>query len=339
MKRTISGQKCVVAAAAFVALALWVGTPVLGKTFQALDRTLDQTFGRDPDQTLDQSLDEALERTLQVDVDLVLVNATVTDPLNRFVTSLEREHFRLYEDRVEQDLQYFSSEDVALSLGIIFDISGSMKDKASVARDAAATFLRTGSPDDEYFLVAFNSSAEVLQDFTTDVSRLQNHLIFTQTSGMTALYDAVYLGLETLSRGINTKKALLMITDGEDNHSRYTFSNVREFVKESDVQIYSIGIVDRYGSQLGLGRAGRSNINELSETTGGRSFFPDSVYELEDITTKIALELKNQYVLGYISSNKEANGEWRNVQVALDPPRGLPRLTVRARRGYYAPIQ
>lgn len=316
-------RKCLFTTAVFVILTLAARSEGVGKTLGAIE----------------QALDEILQQTLQVDVDLVLVNATVTDPLNRYVTSLEEQHFRLYEDRVEQQIQHFSAEDVALSLGIIFDISGSMKNKASVARDAAATFLRTGSPEDEYFLVAFNSSAEVLQNFTTDISRLQNHLVFTQTSGMTALYDAVYLGLETLSDGINTKKALLMITDGEDNHSRYTFSNVREYVKESDVQIYSIGIVDSYGSQLARGRSGRANIDELAETTGGRSFFPNSVYELEDITTKIAVELKNQYVLGYISSNQETNGEWRDVDVRVEEPRGLPRLTVRARQGYYAPIQ
>jgi Ca-activated chloride channel family protein len=307
----------------FLVLALAVRGEGLGKTLSAIE----------------QALGDALEQTLQVDVDLVLVNATVTDPLNRYVTSLQQDHFEIFEDRVEQDVQYFSAEDVSLSLGIIFDISGSMKDKASVARDAAATFLRTGGPDDEYFLVAFNSSPEVLQDFTTDISRLQNHLIFAQTTGMTALYDAVYLGLEKLRDGINTKKALLMITDGEDNRSRYTFSNVREFVKESDVQIYSIGIVDAYSSQLALGRSGRANIDELSETTGGRSFFPNSVFELEDITTKIAVELKNQYVLGYFSTNEDTDGEWRDVQVRVDPPRGLPRLTVRARQGYYGPIQ
>jgi Ca-activated chloride channel family protein len=286
-----------------------------------------------------QSFGDALQQTLQVDVDLILVNATVTDPLNRYVTSLERDHFQIFEDRVEQQVEYFSAEDVALSLGIIFDISGSMKDKASVARDAAATFLRTGSPEDEYFLIAFNSSPEILQEFTTDISRLQNHLIFAQASGMTALYDAVYLGLEKLNEGINTKKALLLITDGEDNRSRYTFSNVREFVKESDVQIYAIGIVDAYGSQLAMGRSGRANIEELAETTGGRSFFPNSVYELEDITTKIAVELKNQYVLGYFSTNSNTDGKWRDLRVNVEPPRGLPRLTVRARKGYYAPVQ
>jgi Ca-activated chloride channel family protein len=316
-------KKYLTATVGLVVLTVAVRSEGLGKTLGALEQVFNDT----------------LAQTLQVDVDLVLINATVTDPLNRYVTSLQNEHFEIYEDRVEQKVEYFSAEDVALSLGIIFDISGSMKGKASVARDAAATFLRTGSPEDEYFLVAFNSSPEVLQDFTTDISRLQNHLIFEQTSGMTALYDAVYLGLEKLGDGINTKKALLMITDGEDNRSRYTFSNVREFVKESDVQIYSIGIVDSYGSQLGLGRSGRSNINELSETTGGRSFFPNSVYELEDITTKIAVELKNQYVLGYFSTNENTDGEWRDVQVRVNEPRGLPRLTVRHRQGYYGPVQ
>jgi Ca-activated chloride channel family protein len=286
-----------------------------------------------------QSFGDTLQQTLQVNVDLILVHATVTGPLNRFVTGLELEHFQVFEDRVQQDVQYFSSEDVPLSLGIIFDISGSMKDKASVARDAAATFLRTGSPEDEYFLVAFNSSPEILQEFTTDISRLQNRLIFAEAGGMTALYDAVYLGLEKLDDGINSKKALLLITDGEDNQSRYTYSNVREFVKESDVQIYSIGIVDTYGSQLAMGRSGRANIEELAETTGGRSFFPNSVYELEDITTKIAVELKNQYVLGYESTNRDKNGQWRDVRVDVEPPRGLPKLTVRARKGYYGPVQ
>ena len=303
-------------------------------TFAVRSEGLAKTLG-----AIEQAFGDALQQTLQVDVDLVLINATVTDPLNRYVTSLQDHHFQIFEDRVEQQVEYFSAEDVALSLGLIFDVSGSMKGKASVARDAAATFLKTGSPEDEYFLVTFNSSPEVLQNFTTDISRLQNHLIFAETSGMTALYDAVYLGLEKLRDGVNTKKALLMITDGEDNRSRYTFSNVREYVKESDVQIYSIGIADSYSSQLGLGRTGRSNINELSETTGGRAFFPNSVYELEDITTKIAIELKNQYVLGYFSTNENTGGEWRNVQVDVNPPRGLPRLTVRARRGYYGPIQ
>ena len=286
-----------------------------------------------------QDLRQALEQTLRVNVDLVLIHATVTDPQNRYVTGLDQDHFEIFEDRIEQELQYFSSEDVALSLGIVFDVSGSMKDKLSVARDAAVTFLKTGSPEDEYFLTEFSEEPMISQDFTTDIGRLQNRLIFSPAKGMTALYDAVYLALEKVDEGSNPKKALLMITDGEDNRSRYTFSNVREFVKESDVQIYSIGIVSNWNSQLAMGRTGRALIEELSETTGGRSFFPNSVYELEDITTKIAVELKNQYVLGYFSTNEESDGEWRDVQVKVDPPRGLPRLSVRAKKGYYGPVQ
>lgn len=276
-------------------------------------------------------------QTLKVDVDLVLVNATVTNPRNQYVTGLEKEHFQVWEDKVEQEITYFSSEDVPLSVGIIFDISGSMKDKLSVARDAAVTFLKMGTPEDESFLVEFSERPQVAVDFTTDISDLQNHLIFSPAKGMTALYDAVYLGLDKLKSGSNPKKALLLITDGEDNRSRYTYSNVKEFVKEQDVQIYSIGIVSEFGSQLGSGRTGRALIEELSEMTGGRAFFPDSVYELEDICQKIGVELKNQYVVGYHSTNETSDGKWRKLRMKVNPPRGVGALNVRAKSGYYGP--
>src|ERR1044071_2661466 len=190
------------------------------------------------------------EQTLKIDVDLTLVNATVTDSLNRYVSGLEQEHFQIWEDKLEQKIEYFSSEDVPMSLGMIFDVSGSMKDKISTARDAAVTFLKTGNPDDEYFLVEFANRPEVAEDFTSDITKLQNRLIFAPAKGMTAMYDSVYLGLEKLKEGSNPKKALLLITDGEDNRSRYTFSNVKEFVKEQDIQIYSIGIVGDFTSSL-----------------------------------------------------------------------------------------
>ena len=277
-------------------------------------------------------------QTLKVDVDLVMVNATVTDPQNRYVTGLEKEHFQIWEDKLEQEIAYFSSEDAAISIGVIFDISGSMKDKISTARDAAVTFLKTGNPEDEYFLVEFANRPELAEDFTTDVTRLQNRLIFAPAKGMTAMYDSVYLGLEKLKEGSNPKKALLLITDGEDNRSRYTFSNVKEFVKEQDVQIYSIGIVENWNSQLGSGHSGRAMIEELSDLTGGRAFFPDSVYDLEDICTKIAVELKNQYWIGYHSTNGAKDGKWRKLRMKINPPKGLPRLNVRSKSGYYAPL-
>ena len=276
-------------------------------------------------------------QTLKVDVDLVLVSTTVTDPQNRYVTGLEQEHFQIWEDKVEQKIGYFSAEDVRISLGVIFDISGSMKDKISTARDAAVTFLKTGNPDDEYFLVEFANRPEVAADFTSDITKLQNRIIFAPATGMTAMYDSVYLGLEKLKEGSNPKKALLLITDGEDNRSRYTFSNVKDFVKEQDVQIYGIGIVDDWSSQLSAGHTGRAMVEELSELTGGRAYFPDSVYELEDICTKIAVELKNQYVIGYHSSNGAKDGKWRKLRLKVNPPKDIQRLSVRSKQGYYAP--
>jgi len=275
--------------------------------------------------------------TLKIDVDLVLVNATVSDTMSRFVSGLEQDHFQIWEDKVEQKIEYFSAEDVPISVGVIFDVSGSMKDKISTAREAAATFLKSGNPEDEYFLVGFANRPELMADFTTDITKLQSKLIMTPAKGMTAMYDSVYVGLEKLKDGTNPKKALLLITDGEDNRSRYTFQNVKEFVKEQDVQIYGIGIVDDWNSQLGAGKTGRAMVEELAELTGGGAFFPDSVYELEDICTKIAVELKNQYVIGYHSTNEAKDGKWRKLRLKVNPPKGIPRLNVRAKQGYYAP--
>jgi len=198
--------------------------------------------------------------------------------------------------------------------------------------------LNTGNPQDEYFLVTFSNRPEMSEDFTTDIAKLRNRLVFESTKGMTSMYDAVYLGLEKLKDGTQPKKALLLITDGEDNRSRYTFANVREFVKEQDVQIYAIGITGDWNSQLGAGRTGRSLIEELSDLTGGHAFFPDSVYDLEDICTKIAVELKNQYVLGYKSTNEAKDGKWRKIKVDVKPPKGVGRLNVRWKTGYYAGV-
>ena len=278
--------------------------------------------------------------TIKVDVDLVLVTATVTDPQNRYVTGLSSEHFQIWEDKVEQKIDYFSSEDTAISLGMVFDISGSMEEGLSAARDAAVTFLKRGSPEDEYFLVEFSDRARVAEDFTSDIARLQNHLIFSPAKGRTALLDALYLALAKVKEGRNPRKAVLMITDGEDNHSRYSFSDVKEFAREQDVQLYAIGIVEGgYVDyrRLRMESLGRSLIEELTGLTGGRAFFPDSVYELEDICARIALELSNQYVLGYASTNAAKDGRWRKIHVKVNPPKGFPRLTVRAKAGYYAP--
>ena len=276
--------------------------------------------------------------TVKVDVDLVLVNATVTTEKNQYLTGLEKENFEVWEDKVKQDISYFSTEDVPMSVGVIFDMSGSMKDKLATAKSAYSTFLRGGNKDDEYFLVSFSDRPRIESGITTDITKLQNKLMFDQAKGMTALYDAVYLGLDTLKEANNPKKALLLITDGEDNKSRYHFSDVKQFVKEKDVQIYAIGIVDDWNSQLGAGRTGRALLEELAELTGGRAFFPPSVNDLEDTCEKIAVELKNQYVLGYRSTNQAKDGKWRKLRVKVTPPQKTnTSLSVRAKEGYYGP--
>ncbi len=264
----------------------------------------------------------ALQKPLKVDVDLVMVTASVTDGGNRSVSDLKAENFQLFEDRVEQQIRYFSSEAAPVSLGIVFDISRSMEKKIGFARDAALKFLESGTPDDEYFLVEFSSRAKLAEGFTNDVSRLRDLLSFVPAQGATALYDAVYLGLSKVKAGQNPKKALLLITDGEDNHSRYSRGDIREFVRESSAQIYVIDL-------------GRALLGDLAEMTGGHSYHV-SVNDLEDTCEKIALELKNQYVIGYESTNTNKDGKFRKIRVRVNPPSGMNKFNVRARDGYYA---
>ncbi len=265
------------------------------------------------------------------------MNATVTDPSNRFVTGLERDHFLLFEDKVEQKITQFSNEDIATSIGLLFDVSSSMGDKIGRAKDAAIAFLKTSNPEDEFFLLTFADKPSLDEEFTNDVADIQNRLAYKGAKGSTTLYDAVYLGLEKMKQGHNPKKAILLITDGEDTRSRYSLINVRNAVKESDVQIYAIGIVNSYYSDFSQGRSGRAILEEMTEITGGKAYFPNSVYELEDICTKIAIELKNQYVLGYASTNPAKDGRWRKIKVKLNAPKGLPSLSVRSKTGYFAP--
>lgn len=269
---------------------------------------------------------------LNIDVDLVLATVTVTDREGRFVTGLDKENFKISEDKVPQDIVYFSSEDIPVSVGIVFDISGSMKDKLKTAVEAAITFLKSGSPDDEYFLVEF-SDKPTGSEFTNDIAKLQQRFMFSKAKGRTALFDAVYMGLSKLEDGTNTKRALLLITDGEDNRSRYTFSNVKEFIKEKDIQMYSIGLSNGPGDSSA--EQGRALLRDLSSISGGDSFFPPSIYHLADTTRKIATELKYQYVIGYHSTNPSQDGKWRKIKVSAEYP--SHKLSVRHKEGYYGP--
>ena len=301
--------------------------------------------------------------TIKVDVDLVLLTTTVTDAQGRMVSGLEKEQFRLWEDKVEQRLDYFSAEQVPLSTAIVFDVSGSMEKKISVARAAVATYLRNGSTVDEYFLVEFSDRPEVTVDYTNDVSRLQNRLIATATKGSTSLLDAIYLAIDKLNQANNARKAILLITDGEENHSRYSPQNVRDALKESDIQMFAIGITGepdeprlsaspsqfsaeqrphRFGSWETRAMKvsatfipGQELLENLVNITGGHAYFPELV-ELDAVCSKIAIELKNQYVLGYVSSNSSKDGKWRKVKVKIIPPQGISDLNLRTKPGYYA---
>jgi Ca-activated chloride channel homolog len=278
-------------------------------------------------------------QTLHMDVDLALVNVTVTDPYNRLVTGLEQDNFRVFEDNTEQEVTTFSSEDVPISIGVIFDLSGSMANKVGKAREAALQFFKTANPQDEFFLVSFNERAELTSAFTNSVEDIQTRMMLTVAKGRTALLDAIYLGLSQMRGAHNAKRALLIISDGGDNHSRYNESDIKRLVKEADTQLYAIGIFDPFGDRNRTPEElnGPSLLSEITEMTGGRVFAVEKLEELPDIATKIGMELRNQYVVGYHPSNKAHDSRWRKIKIKLRAPRGLPPLNVYAKTGYYAP--
>ncbi|MGB6546427.1 MAG: VWA domain-containing protein [Candidatus Acidiferrales bacterium] len=280
-------------------------------------------------------------KEIKVDVDLALVNVTVTDPFDRLVTGLEKENFHVYEDGVEQEIVNFSSEDVPISIGVIFDMSGSMSDKVDKAREAAVQFFHTANPLDEFFLVSFNDRAELTSPFTSSVDELQSRMMFTAARGRTALLDAIYLGLSEMRGARNAKRALLIISDGGDNHSRYNESDIKSFLREADCQLYAVGIFDPMDvrSRTPEEMQGPSLLNELTEMSGGRVFPVTNLNDLPDIAAKIGMELRNQYVVAYRPSNGNRDGTWRKIKVKLTPPRGLPPLSVYAKTGYFAPAQ
>jgi Ca-activated chloride channel homolog len=277
-------------------------------------------------------------KPVQVDVNLVLVNVTVTDDWNRIVTGLEKENFSVLEGSEVQEVKHFSSEDAPISLGVIFDMSGSMNDKIMKAREAVIEFFKTANPQDEFFMITFNDRPQLRADFTKSVEEIQGKLVYTVPQGSTALLDAIYMGVSKMKDARNSKKALLIISDGGDNHSRYTENEIKAMVKEADVQIYSIGIFSLQPYQPEE-VAGPALLTEISQVTGGRLFTISNPNELADVATKIGIELRNQYVLGYRPNNKNKDGHWRKIKVKLNPPKGLPHLNVYARAGYYAPSQ
>jgi Ca-activated chloride channel family protein len=277
-------------------------------------------------------------QNIHINVELALVNVTVTDPYGRMVVGLDADNFRVYEDKVEQEVLTLSSEDVPATIGVIFDFSGSMANKIRKAREAALQFFKTANPQDEFFLVTFNERAELTDSFTNSIEDLQSRMMLTVPKGSTALLDAIYLGLSQMHGANNARRALLIISDGGDNHSRYNESDIKRLVKEANTQIYAIGIFDPLGYRERTPEElnGPSLLDEITEMTGGRVFAVGNINELPDIATKIGVELRNQVVLGYRPSNKTRDGRWRKIKIKLRVPKGLPPLNVYSKTGYYA---
>jgi Ca-activated chloride channel homolog len=269
--------------------------------------------------------------------DLVTLTLTVTDLYGRLVSGLPKKSFTIFDNNQEQDITYFSDSDAPVSIGILFDVSGSMSgDKINKARKALERFVATSHPSDEYFLIAFNNRAQLLLDKTRDGEAVLRKLTLVEPKRNTALYDAVYLGVDRVARGAHQKRALLIISDGQDNSSRYNFNEVRRIMKESDIVTYAVGIMDRGDLGNALGMQGQAFLDELTSVSGGKSFYPTTDVELDEIFERIALELRHQYSIGYTPKDFQADGKWRKVKVKVKPPRGLPRLSVRSREGYYA---
>ena len=283
--------------------------------------------------TASKAPDEIPRPDLRVDTTEVLVPVAVNDTYNRPVSGLEKENFKVFDDKVEQVITSFSMEDEPVAVGLVFDTSGSMSGSEREERAAANEFFKTANPEDEFALVEFDSAPRLVVPVTPDPSKVTYQLLFAHAKGSTALLDAVFLGLHEIKKSHKKRKALVVITDGGDNNSRYTATEIRNVVKESDVLIYSIGIfTDSYNTDAG------GVLSSISEQTGGRMFKTEGM-RLSDIARKISIDLRNRYLLGYVPSNAERNGRYHLLEVKIVPPKGLPPVKAHWRTGYYAPSE
>jgi Ca-activated chloride channel family protein len=312
-------------------LGLAMGAGLLPAFLQPLDLTAQVAI--EPRQRPGAQQAAMPSANLRVDTNLVLVPATVNDEYNRPITGLERENFRIFDDKVEQTITSFSSEDEPIALGFIFDTSGSMRGLLPQGRAAAAELLKFANPEDEFFLVEFDSKPRLVIPLTSNTSRIGLEVMMTKNGGSTALVDALFVGIHEIHKSKKTKKALVLISDGGENNSRYTPTEVRNVVKESDVLIYTVAIGAGHDADSESGLRWMTGVSEMS----GAHMFYTNGSELADIAEKIGIELRNRYVIGYSPRDQKHDGRYHRIQVRLAPPRGLPKLTAHWRTGYYAP--
>jgi VWFA-related protein len=269
--------------------------------------------------------------TLRSHTSLVLIPVAVSGAQDQPITGLERSNFRLFDDGAEQAITHFGREDEPVAVGLVFDTSGSMADKLGYARLAAAEFLKLNNPEDEFFLVEFDSRPRLTVGLTSDSGRIANHLVFSRSKGPTALVDAIYMALAEIRRSGKRKKALLVISDGGDNSSRYRSKELENALRESDVLVYSIGV------SSSRGQYNPALLSLISEQTGGRLFESGAIF-LPEVAKTIGTELRNRYVLGYAPTNQMRDGKYHRVEVRVSPPPGLSKLRPAWKMGYYAPV-
>ncbi|HLV00981.1 MAG TPA: VWA domain-containing protein [Acidobacteriota bacterium] len=279
----------------------------------------------------------------RAEVDQVVLYVSVYDRDGNLVTDLKQEEFTIYEDKVEQEITSFAQAEVPSSIGIVYDSSGSMRNKERLVASAVDLFLNMNNPQNELFLIRFDDEVELEEDFTRDVEDIRDAIYNIVIKGGTALYDAIYLSAEKVSEGQEPKKVLVVFTDGEDKDSYYTHVELMEKIRESDTQVFIVAFLDEDlkddGGFFGIFRSERdkvqNQINEIADITGGKAFFPQDPSELGPVFEQIAKELKNQYRVAYISSNRNKDGNWRQIDVQLERARER-QLRVRTRKGYFA---
>jgi len=271
--------------------------------------------------------------TLAVDVDLVELHVTVMDDKDRTVGGLTKDHFKIFENRVEQPIAVFKHEDIPLSLGLVIDNSRSIEPRKQRLDAAALSFVQQSNPDDETFIVHFDDEVRLTQDFTSKLADLQQALSSSKPFGQTAIYDAVMTAIQQMDKAKHQRHVLLVITDGEDNSSKATLSDVIEALKRDHISVFSVGLLSEFG-----GQKAEESLIKMAESSGGRAYFPENVDQARSMMEKIARDLREQYTLGYFSSDPNRDGAWRSVRVDVTAPPGFPKkLNANYRRGYYAP--
>jgi Ca-activated chloride channel family protein len=275
--------------------------------------------------------------SIRVNVNLVVLHTTVLDDRGKFAEGLLESNFRVFEDKVEQKLSLFKREDVPVSMGLVIDNSGSMRDKRPRVNEAALTLVQTSNPQDEAFVVNFNDDyyLDLDKDFSSSIPELKEALERIDARGSTALYDAIIGSLDHVKKGHKDKKVLLVVTDGEDNISRNSLEKTIREIQKTNTVIYTIGLLSQE-SKSAAKRAKRA-LQEIAQASGGVAFFPEDVDDVHNICLEVAHDIRNQYTLGYYPTNAKKDGTYRTVQVEVIPPRGRGKLVARTRNGYYAP--